>query len=174
MSNKKVLSALVRNHPGVLQRVSGLFYRRGYNIETLSACATENPKFTRMTIVVITNDELEMSQIIRQLSKIQDIRRIAILDEDKAIFSESMMVKFECVPERRTEFLNLTFRNHMNVLYIGDNTATVTMTGSPDDLDAVLEKFGQYRVIELSRSGLSAMEASDRPFAEMDDAEFIN
>ncbi len=174
MSNKKVLSALVRNHPGVLQRVSGLFYRRGYNIETISACATENPKFTRMTIVVITNDELEMSQIIRQLSKIQDIRRIAVMDSDKAIFSESMMVKFECPPECRTEFLNLTFRNHMNVLYIGDSTATVTMTGSPDDLDAVLDKFAAYRIVEMNRSGLSAMEASDRPFAEMDDAEFIN
>ncbi len=174
MSNKKVLSALVRNHPGVLQRVSGLFYRRGYNIETISACATENPKFTRMTMVVVTNDELEMSQIIRQLSKIQDIRRIAILDEEKAIFSESMMVKFECAPENRTEFLNLAFRNHMNVLYIGDSTVTVTATGSPDDLDGVLEKFVAYPIVELTRSGMSAIEASDRPFVEMDDAEFIN
>ena len=129
MANKKVLSALVRNHPGVLQRVAGLFYRRGYNIETISACATENPKFTRMTIVVVTSDELEMSQVIRQMSKIQDIRRIAILDEEKAIYSESMMVKFRCESDRRTEFLNLAYRNHMNVLYIGDSTVTVTLTG---------------------------------------------
>ena len=174
MSNKKVLSALVRNHPGVLQRVSGLFYRRGYNIETISACATENPKFTRMTIVVVTNDELEMSQIIRQLSKIQDIRRIAILDERKAIYSEMMMVKFKCEPKRRTEFLNLTFRNHMNVVYIGDSTAIVTVSGSPEDLDAILEKFAVYSIVEQTRTGMSAMEASDRPFVEMDDAEFIN
>ena len=174
MSNKKVLSALVRNHPGVLQRVSGLFYRRGYNIETISACATENPKFTRMTMVVVTNDELEMSQIIRQLSKIQDIRRIAILDERKAIYSEMMMVKFKCEPRHRTEFLNLTFRNHMNVVYIGDSTAIVTVSGSPEDLDAILEKFAAYPIVEQTRTGMSAMEASDRPFVEMDDAEFIN
>ncbi len=174
MSNKKILSALVRNHPGVLQRVSGLFYRRGYNIETISACATENPKFTRMTIVVVTNDELEMSQVIRQLSKIQDVRRIAILDSGKAIYSELMMVKFRVMPDLRTEFLNLTCRNHMNVVYIGDSSAIVTASGSPDDLNDTLEKFTDYPIIEQNRTGISAMEASDRPFVEMDDAEFIN
>ena len=141
MSHKKVLSALVRNHPGVLQRVSGLFYRRGYNIETISACATENPKFTRITLVVLTNDELEMSQIIRQLSKIQDVRRIAILDSGRSICAELMMVKFRVEPERRTEFLNLTCRNHMNVVYIGDSSAIVTASGSPEDLDETLLKF---------------------------------
>lgn len=174
MSNKKILSALVRNHPGVLQRVAGLFYRRGYNIETISACATENPKFTRMTIVVVTNDELEMSQVIRQLSKIQDVRRIAILDSGKAIYSELMMVKFRVKPDLRTEFLNLTCRNHMNVVYIGDSSAIVTASGAPDDLNETLEKFTDYPIIEQNRTGISAMEASDRPFVEMDDAEFIN
>jgi acetolactate synthase-1/3 small subunit len=174
MPNKKILSALVRNHPGVLQRVSGLFYRRGYNIETITACATENPKFSRMTIVVITDDELEMSQIIRQLSKIQDVRRIAIMDEGNAILSESMLVKFECAPERRTELLSLTLKNHAHVVHIGDTTATITASGSPDDLDELLKNFGSYKIVELSRSGLSVIEASDRPFAEMDDAEFIN
>ncbi|MBQ1441045.1 MAG: acetolactate synthase small subunit [Clostridia bacterium] len=174
MSHKKVLSALVRNHPGVLQRVSGLFYRRGYNIETISACATENPKFTRITLVVLTNDELEMSQIIRQLSKIQDVRRIAILDSGRSICAELMMVKFRVEPERRTEFLNLTCRNHMNVVYIGDFSAIVTASGSTDDLDETLSKFSDYPIIEQTRTGISAMEASDRPFVEMDDAEFIN
>lgn len=174
MANKKILSALVRNHPGVLQRVSGLFYRRGYNIETITACVTENPKFTRMTMVVITNDELEMSQIICQLSKIQDVRRIAILDDNNAVLSESMLVKFECAPERRTEFLNMAFRNHANVVHMGDATATITVSGSPDELDGILQNFEGYQIVELSRSGLSAMEASDRPFVKMDDAEFIN
>ena len=174
MSNKKVLSALVRNHPGVLQRVSGLFYRRGYNIETISACATENPKFTRITLVVLTNDELEMSQIIRQLSKIQDVRRIAILDSGRSICAELMMVKFRVQPESRTEFLNLTCRNHMNVVYIGDSSAIVTASGSPEDLDETLLKFADYPLVEQTRTGISAMEASDRPFVEMDDAEFIN
>ena len=174
MSHKKILSALVRNHPGVLQRVSGLFSRRGYNIETISACATENPKFTRITMVVLTNDELEMSQIIRQLSKIQDVRRIAILDSGKSIYSELMMVKFRVEPENRTAFLNLTFRNHMNVVYMGDSSAIVTASGAPDDLDETLEKFSDYPIIEQPRTGMSAMEASDRPFVEMDDAEFIN
>lgn len=174
MSNKKILSALVRNHPGVLQRVSGLFYRRGYNIETITACATENPKFSRMTIVVITHNEIEMSQVIRQLSKIQDVRRIAILDSSNAILSESMLVKFECTPEQRTELLNLTLKNHANVVHIGDATATITASGAPNDLDEMLQRFGSYKIVELSRSGLNAMEASDRPFVEMDDAEFIN
>lgn len=174
MPNKKILSALVRNHPGVLQRVSGLFYRRGYNIETITACATENPKFSRMTIVVVTDNELEMSQIIRQLSKIQDVRRIAVLDDSNAILSESMLIKFECAPERRTELLSLTLKNHAHVVHIGDTTATITASGSPDDLDEMLQNFGSYKIVELSRSGLSAMEASDRPFVEVDDAEFIN
>ncbi|MBQ1554964.1 MAG: hypothetical protein IIZ68_05840 [Clostridia bacterium] len=57
---------------------------------------------------------------------------------------------------------------------MGDSTVTVTLTGSPDDLDEVLSKFGEYPIVEMTRSGMSAIEASDRPFVEMDDAEFIN
>ncbi len=172
MPDKKILSALVRNHPGVLQRISGLFYRRGYNIETITACATENPKFSRMTIAVLTDNECELSQIVRQLSKIQDVRHIAILNDGNAILSESMLVKLECSPERRTELLGLTLKNHAHVVYIGETTAVITASGSPDDLDEMLKNFSEYRIMELSRSGLSAMEASDRPFAEAHAADF--
>ena len=85
-----------------------------------------------------------------------------------------MMVKFRVKPDLRTEFLNLTCRNHMNVVYIGDSSAIVTASGATDDLNETLEKFTDYPIIEQNRTGISAMEASDRPFVEMDDAEFIN
>lgn len=173
MPNKKIISALLRNHPGALQRVSGLFYRRGYNIETITACETENPKFSRATIVVVTDNEAELPQVIRQLNKLQDVRHLAVLDN--AILSESMLIKFECAPERRTELLNLTLKNHASVVYIGDTTATITASGTPEGLNELLESFADYKIIEMSRSGLSAMEASDRAFVEIDDSdEFIN
>lgn len=77
--NKKVLSVLVDNTSGVLNRVAGLFSRRGYNIDSLTVGETENPKYSRMTIVVTGDDDI-LEQIVKQITKLEDVRRVDVLE----------------------------------------------------------------------------------------------
>ena len=88
--NKKVLSVLVDNTSGVLNRVAGLFSRRGYNIDSLTVGETENPKYSRMTIVVTGDDDI-LEQIVKQITKLEDVRRVDVLEPSDSVTRELMM-----------------------------------------------------------------------------------
>ena len=90
--NKRVLSLLVNNNAGVLSRISGLFSRRGYNIDSLSVGVTADPRYSRMT-VVCTGEELILEQITKQLKKQVDVRDIKVLDPEDSVCREMIMVK---------------------------------------------------------------------------------
>ena len=85
--NKKVLSVLVDNTSGVLNRVAGLFSRRGYNIDSLTVGETENPKYSRMTIVVTGDDDI-LEQIVKQITKLEDVRRVDVLEPSDSVTRE--------------------------------------------------------------------------------------
>ena len=90
--NKKVLSVLVDNTSGVLNRVAGLFSRRGYNIDSLTVGETENPKYSRMTIVVTGDDDI-LEQIVKQITKLEDVRRVDVLEPSDSVTRELISCK---------------------------------------------------------------------------------
>src|SRR5699024_6779419 len=98
--NKRILSILVENTAGVLSRVSGLFSRRGYNIDSLSAGVTTNPNYTRMT-VVCKGDEMILEQITRQVEKLEDVLAVKVLEDEKSVNRELILVKVKVMPEQR-------------------------------------------------------------------------
>ena len=102
-----VLSVLVKNHSGVLRRVSSLFARRGYNIESLTVGVTENPKLSRMTVVV-SGDEYTVDQITKQVSKLVEILNVEILDPETSVFRELVLVKVRTTRETRAEILEIS------------------------------------------------------------------
>ena len=104
---KHVLSVLVENHSGVLSRVSGLFSRRGYNIDSLSVGETEDPKISRMTIVADA-DEYTLEQIKKQLNKLVDVIKIIELKENHAIYRELALIKIAATKENRAEISALS------------------------------------------------------------------
>ncbi len=104
--NKRVLSLLVNNNAGVLSRISGLFSRRGYNIDSLSVGVTADPRYSRMT-VVCTGEELILEQITKQLKKQVDVRDIKVLDPEDSVCREMIMVKISTGASREKELLRL-------------------------------------------------------------------
>ena len=95
--NKKVLSVLVDNTSGVLNRVAGLFSRRGYNIDSLTVGETENPLYSRMTIVVAGDDAI-LEQIVKQISKLEDVKRVDVLEPSSSVSRELILVKYRWMP----------------------------------------------------------------------------
>ena len=105
--NKKVLSVLVDNTSGVLNRIAGLFSRRGYNIDSLTVGETENPLYSRMTIVV-TGDDAILEQIIKQITKLEDVKRVDVLEASNSVTRELILVKIKVDAAQRQQVMAMT------------------------------------------------------------------
>ena len=103
---QRVFSLLVDNNPGVLSRISGLFSRRGYNVDSITSGVTADPRFTRITIVA-SGDELILSQIEKQVRKLEDVREIKVLIPELSVLREFVMVKIRANAEQRAEVVSV-------------------------------------------------------------------
>ena len=102
--NKKVLSVLVDNTSGVLNRVAGLFSRRGYNIDSLTVGVTQDPRYSRMTIVVTGDDDI-IDQIINQIEKLVDVNKVEVLEDNNSVCRELILTKVKTTPEQRQQVM---------------------------------------------------------------------
>lgn len=154
MNNMHVLSVLVKNHAGVLSRVAGLFSRRMYNIESLSVGVTENPEVSRMTIVTYADDDT-LKQIMNQLSKLVDVQEIEILDNNKAVLREHVLVKVKAGDTAGLMQICNIFR--ANIVDVSPEVMTAEMTGGPSKINAFISMMEQFEVCELVRTGLTGL-----------------
>ncbi len=156
--DKHTISVLVENRPGVLARVSGLFARRGFNIDSLAVCATEDPAVSRMTVVT-RGDERQLEQIVKQLDKLIDV--ITILDHthDDLIEREIALVKVHATVESRSEIMQLATVFHAEVNHISPREEVMILeaTGDANKIDAFLETLSKFEIEELVRTGTIAM-----------------
>jgi acetolactate synthase-1/3 small subunit len=151
-----VLSVYVENKPGVLARVANLFSRRGFNIHSLAVAPTDDPAFSRMTIVVDVNRS-PLEQIVKQLHKLINVVKITELDPEGAVERELMLIQVEAEPEARARILEIADVFRSKVLDIGVDTLTIECTGSPAKLEALEELLRPYGVVELVRTGRVAI-----------------
>ena len=158
---KIVFSVLAVNHPGVLLRVAGLFARRGFNIDSIVACRTENPAYSRLTLVV-TGDEAVFLQVIRQLLKLEDVVKVMALEQDQCSSSELVLVKVRAERDSRGAVLKAVQTYGARVLDIGDATVTIEMTGQTDEMDRFVEHMESFGIREMARTGVTALERGDR------------
>lgn len=160
-TTKQAFSVLADNHPGVLLRMTGLFSRRGFNIDSLVACNTENPAVSRITIVV-TGDEGIFSQVIRQLFKLEEIIKVEMLSLDDCTASEMLLVKVGTTDAAaRTSLLKLVQSYGGRVLDIGDTTVTVELTGESTSLDGFIDGVESFGIREMARSGVTVLQRGD-------------
>lgn len=159
----KVFSILVENTSGVLSHVSGLFSRRGYNIESFSAGVTADPRFTRMTIVT-SGDELILEQIEKQVAKLEDVVDIKVLEPSSSVTRELMLVKIRATEESENVFFS--FAEHLEQYHgksvdvdLPNGVVVVEMTGNHDKLDAYLADLqaAGYEILELARTGITGL-----------------
>ena len=152
----QVLSILVENTSGVLSHVSGLFSRRGYNIDSFSAGVTADPRFTRMTIVT-SGDELVLEQIEKQLSKLEDVVNIKVLKPAASVTRELMLVKISAKATDRQSVLSITEIFHGKVVDVTHDSMVLEVTGRTEKLDSFLDMLSDYQILELARTGLTGL-----------------
>ncbi|MEU3271615.1 acetolactate synthase small subunit [Saccharomonospora sp. NPDC006951] len=150
------LSVLVENVPGVLARVSGLFSRRGFNIESLAVGPTENPEVSRMTIVVAV-DEQPLEQVTKQLNKLVNVIKIVELDQTSAVQRELLLVKVRADSTVRSQVLETVQLFRAKVVDVSPEALTVEATGTSDKIGALLRMLEPYGVRELVQSGMVAV-----------------
>jgi acetolactate synthase I/III small subunit len=155
-----VLSVLVENHAGVLSRVSGLFSRRGYNIDSLTVCETHNPGQSRMTIVV-KGDESTLEQIEKQLSKLVEVISIERCDSAGTCQREMVLIKVKAVGETRAVIIETCniFRAH--IVDVAIDSVIVEATGSEEKIDSLILLLEPFGILELAKTGLTAMGRGD-------------
>lgn len=153
---QRVFSLIVDNNPGVLSRISGLFTRRGYSIDSISAGVTADPRFTRITIVA-QGDELILSQIEKQVAKLEEIRRVKVLKPEDSVYRELIMVKVKANKAERAEIISVVDIFRAKVVDVEKESLMVEMTGAQSKIEAFLNMLDGYEILELARTGITAL-----------------
>ena len=159
--NKKVLSVLVDNKSGVLNRVAGLFSRRGYNIDSLTVGETENPLYSRMTIVV-TGDDTILEQIVKQISKLEDVKRVDVLEPSSSVTRELILVKIKADATERPQVMAITEIFRANIVDVAKDSVMIEITGSQSKLSAFLSLVEDYHILELVRTGITGLSRGEK------------
>ncbi len=162
---RHTLSVLVQDQPGVLARISALFSRRGYNIESLAVGVTENPGVSRMTIVVEV-DDLALEQITKQLNKLINVLKIVELNDDETISRELMLIKVRADINARATVLQLVELFRAKVVDVGTDAVTIEATGSREKLEALLEVLAPHGIKEIVQSGVVALSRGGRGISD--------
>lgn len=163
-SRPRTLSVLVLNQPGVLARISALFSRRGFNIDSLAVGQTEDPTISRITVSTTVDDQI-LEQVTKQLNKLVEVLKIVEL-EASAIRRELILVKVRAPAEARGQILEVVQLFRAKAVDVTVDTITIEATGSPDKLDALLRMLDPYGVRELVQSGLVALGRGSRAITD--------
>jgi acetolactate synthase-1/3 small subunit len=153
----KVISALVENKPGVLHSVANLFRRRNFNIESITVGPTEQADLARITITV-NEDEKTIEQVVKQLAKLIDIVKVERLEPGNFVMREMALVKVK-VPstKERSDIISCVDVFRGRVIDVSPDSLTVEITGTPDKIDAFLNLMKTFGIIELARTGITAL-----------------
>ena len=170
---QRVFSLLVDNNPGVLSRVSGLFSRRGYSIDSITAGVTADPRFTRITIVA-SGDELILSQIEKQVRKLEDVIEIKVLQPEDSVYRELIMVKVRANKTERTEIISVADIFRAKIVDEEKDSLMVELTGNGSKVDAFLELLEGYEILELARTGITGLQRGIKDVTVIDQEGNIN
>ncbi|MDU1031970.1 acetolactate synthase small subunit [Clostridium paraputrificum] len=161
MEQRHVLSVLVQNSSGVLSRVSGLFSRRGYNIDSLTVGRTEDEKISRMTIAIVgDNDTLE--QVKKQLDKLEDVIKVIDLKNGNSMYRELVLIKVKADAEKRAAINEIVTIFRSKIIDVSVDTLTIELTGDESKISALIKLMEEYGIQELVRTGVTALERGDK------------
>ena len=154
---RRVISLLVDNQSGVLARVSSLFCRRGFNIDSLTVSATNDPTVSRIT-VTITSDEKALNQLILQTERLEVTRQVFVLDSENALERELLLLKVEADVHNRTELREIASIYKAKIIDLSPDSMIFELIGKPEKIDAFLKMFQDYHILEQCRTGVTALE----------------
>ncbi|MEK6557048.1 MAG: acetolactate synthase small subunit [Candidatus Margulisiibacteriota bacterium] len=153
---RHVVSVIVENKPGVLARIAGLFSRRGFNIDSLAVGETENPEFSRITLVV-TGEDTIIEQIVKQLYKLIDTYKVIDLTKVNHVEREMVLVKVNVTTSTRSEIIEVANIFRAKIVDVGEKSMVIEITGTQDKLEGFLTLLRKFGVIEMVRTGSIAI-----------------
>lgn len=150
---KKVFQIFVENTSGVLSRISGLFSRRGYNIESITAGDSEKPGFSRVTIVASGDDE-SLEQIEKQLAKLVDVRSIKVLEPGESVYREIVLIKVKADAAGRQNVISLADVFRAKIIDVSVESLIIELTGDQGKIDAFVALLEGFEIVEIARTGI--------------------
>ena len=157
MDNKRYISVLVENHEGVLARISSLFCQRGFNIDSLTVSATNNENLSRITITTRGN-QAEFNQIMRQTEKIHEFKGFFELEEKSSLLRELLLIKVQADESNRPALREIATIYKAKIIDLSSDSMVFELTGEPDKIDGFLEILSNYNILEVCRTGVTAMQ----------------
>ena len=152
----RVFQLLVDNNAGVLSRITGLFSRRGYNIESITAGATSDPQITRITIVASGDEEI-LAQIEKQVAKLVDVRDIHELKPEKSVYRELCLIQVKSTPEKRQGVIAVADIFRAKIVDVNVDSMIVELTGNQSKIDAFIGLLRDYEILEIARTGIAGL-----------------
>ncbi len=160
MNNKFIIAVLVSNVAGVLSRVSGMFTRRGFNIDSLTVGETESSAFSRITIAFHGDDYIK-DQIVKQLNKIHDVKEVEVLDDQDTVIRELLLIKVRNTPESRQDVMTAVEIFRSKIVDYSPTALCCELTGESSKINAFIELLKPYGIIEMCRTGIVALERGE-------------
>ncbi len=164
---QRVYSLIVDNTPGVLSRISGLFSRRGYSIDSITAGVTADPRFTRITIVA-SGDELILAQIEKQVRKLEDVVEIKVLKPEESVYRELIMIKVRANKAERSEIISVADIFRAKIVDVENDSLMIELTGNQSKLEAFLNLLDGYEILELARTGITGLSRGSKDVTYID------
>ena len=164
---RKVFQLLVDNTSGVLSRISGLFSRRGYNIESITAGVTADPRFTRITIVTSGDDEI-LDQIEKQVAKLVDVRDIKELKPEKSVYRELALIKVKAGENERQGVIAVADIFRAKIIDVAKESLIIELTGNQDKIAAFMDLLSAYEILELARTGITGLSRGSKDVTYID------
>ncbi|MCM1569527.1 MAG: acetolactate synthase small subunit [Roseburia sp.] len=153
---KRVFQLLVDNTSGVLSRISGLFSRRGYNIESITAGVTADSRYSRITIVASGDDEI-LEQIEKQVRKLVDVRDVKELKPEESVYRELVLIKVKVSVEQRQNVISITDIFRANIIDVSSESLVIELTGNQSKIEAFINLLEGYEILELARTGIAGL-----------------
>ena len=153
---QRVFQLLTNNTSGVLSRITGLFSRRGYNIESITAGVTADPKYSRITIVTSGDDDI-LEQIEKQLAKLNDVKDIKELKPDESVYRELCLIKIKANAAERQNVISVVNVFRANVVDVSADSLIVEITGNQSKIEAFINLLEGYEILEIARTGLAGL-----------------
>lgn len=165
---KKIFSLLVHNNTGLLARVAGLFSRRGYSIDSITSGTTMDERFTRITVVA-RGDEQILSQIEKQLLKLEDVIDIKVLVDGESVCRELIMVKVMANASERAEIISVADIFRAKIVDVEKESLVLELTGTESKVEAFLSLLEGYNILELARTGITGLSRGIKGVKYIDD-----
>ena len=155
--NKFIIAVFVENKAGVLTRVTSMFTRRGFNIDALTVGETESPEYSRITIS-LSGDGYAKEQLINQMKKLFNVKKVEVLEESESIRRELMLIKVKNTSEIRSDILSAVDVFRAKVIDYGTDSMCIEITGEPSKIDAFVQLMTPFGILEMCRTGIVALD----------------